>query len=144
MKKNVVFAQISVYQLACVVHLSDVQRQVPVELPGPRLAEVGHVVKSWGGCPTALLRSEELHQQNVGSKRRCRVGVRVDTRCEALWGKHSHLHVSDLWVKSITPYKKPLTLLLSVLYEVKKLKYGKKQGELVMGQNFSISLVKKF
>ena len=75
MKKNVVFAQIPVYQLACVVHLSDVQRQVPVELPGPRLAEVGHVVKSWGRGPTALLRSEELHQQNVRPGSRCRVGV---------------------------------------------------------------------
>ena len=75
MKKNVIFAQIPVYQLACMVHLSDVQRQVPVELPGPRLAEVGHVVKSWGRGPTTLLRSEELHQQNVGSKRRCRVSV---------------------------------------------------------------------
>ena len=50
---------------------------------------------------------------------------RVDTRCEALWGKHSHLHASDLWVKSITPYKKQLTLLLSVLYEVESLSMEK-------------------
>ena len=75
MKKNVVFAQIPVDQLACVVHLSDVQSQVPVELPGSGLTKVGHVVKPGGRGPTTLLRSEELHQQNVRSKRRCRVGV---------------------------------------------------------------------
>ena len=58
-------------------------------------------------------------QQSSCEQVKPRFTTRVDTRCEALWGKHSHLHVSDLWVKSITPYKKPLTLLLSVLYEVK-------------------------
>ena len=68
---------------------------------------------------------------------------RVDTRCEALWGKPSHLHVSDLWVEALHLTKKTY-ISLSVLYEVKSKSMENKQGELVMGQNFSISLVKKF
>ena len=73
---------------------------------------------------------------------------RVDTRCEALWGKHSHLHVSDLWVKSITPYKKPLTLLLSVLYEVKSLSMDKTRwigdGSKIFYQSDEKNVKKKF